>query len=97
MTSVQEPSTLSGVHDTAGVSTVDRLVELRWFTTDQVRAQGYDVAYCPVCGCTKSGHVEWTNQRDEGCTRWRCRCHHDHDEQCNGTLEFSDERLCGFD
>ena len=87
-----------GCHDgrhMAGVEGVSHtLEELRWFTTDQVRASGYDIAYCPRCGCRKSGHVEWTNHMDDGCSRETCRCHHNHDEGC---LTWDGEQRCGWD
>ena len=98
MTSLQEPRTLRGVHDTAGVRTVD-VKALRCVTTDEIRVHGYDVAYCPICSCRKTvnGSPDWPNVRDEGCSRVECRCHHNHDRGCYGTGRYEDERLCGFD
>lgn len=50
---------------------------LRRFTVAQLRAQGYALAYCPLCSCRKSGDVDEPNGVDEGCARETCRCHED--------------------
>ena len=32
-------------------------------------------AYCPVCGCMKSGDVDTPNPSHDGCDDYGCRCH----------------------
>ena len=42
--------------------------DLRHFTVAEIRQQGYDVAYCKLCGCNKSGDVHQPNVLTEACT-----------------------------
>jgi hypothetical protein len=36
--------------------------------------------YCPLCSCRKNGHPLVANDRDEGCTAYRCECHAGHED-----------------
>ena len=41
----------------------------------EIRRNGYDFAYCPLCDCAKGGDHEEPNARTEACQDDKCRCH----------------------